>query len=101
MLLHCMRSCLLLQNLNKSKEQLNSFEERLKQATVDNQKLQMDLMAKKSECQSLESQAAEQEGVITQLKSENSQLSMDLTTAQHSLECLQTEHKELQGMLVF
>lgn len=38
------------QNLNKSKEQLNSFEERLKLANIELQKVQMDLMAKTSEC---------------------------------------------------
>ena len=48
-----------LQNLNKSKEQLNSTEERLKQAMVDLQKLQMDLMAKKGECSGLEEQVGE------------------------------------------
>lgn len=37
------------QNLSKSKEQLNSFEERLKQTSVELQKVQMDLMAKQSE----------------------------------------------------
>ena len=44
------------QNLSKSKEQLNGTEERLKQAAVDLQKLQMDLMAKRGECAGLEEQ---------------------------------------------
>ncbi len=34
------------QNLNKSKEQLSSFEDRLKSASVELQKTQMDLLAK-------------------------------------------------------
>ena len=41
--------CCYPQNLSKSKEQINTFEERLKSTTVELQKAQMDLMAKKGE----------------------------------------------------
>eukprot|EP00983_Pelagomonas_calceolata_P091183 1157512-Pelagomonas_calceolata.AAC.14 len=40
-----------LQNFNKSREALNSTEEKLKAATVELQKTGMDLVAKRSECQ--------------------------------------------------
>ena len=40
-----------LQNFNKSREVLNTTEEKLKSVTVDLQKTSMDLVAKRSECQ--------------------------------------------------
>lgn len=40
-----------IQNFSKSREVLNSTEEKLKTATVELQKTHMDLMAKRSECQ--------------------------------------------------
>lgn len=45
-----------MQNLSKKQELLSTTEERLKQCTVEIQKLQMDLMAKKGECTGLEEQ---------------------------------------------
>ena len=41
----------LFQNLNKKSEALSTVEERLKHATVELPKVQMDLEAKKGECQ--------------------------------------------------
>jgi len=39
------------QNFNKSREALNSTEEKLKSTLVELQKTSMDLVAKRSECQ--------------------------------------------------
>ena len=45
-----------MQNLNKSKEQLSSVEERARAANLELQRAHMDLQAKSGECRSLEEQ---------------------------------------------
>ncbi|KXZ43594.1 hypothetical protein GPECTOR_86g388 [Gonium pectorale] len=86
-------------NLNKSKEQLNTFEERLKAATVELQKVQMDLLAKQGECSSLESQLQEQKAENGQLRNENNQYALEATELHHKLGCLEEEHNEVSGQL--
>ncbi|GAX77261.1 hypothetical protein CEUSTIGMA_g4707.t1 [Chlamydomonas eustigma] len=86
-------------NLSKSKEQLNSTEERLKQAVVDVQKLQMDLMAKKGEAAGLEEQVTQLETEGQLMRAERNSLSIEVTTLTHNLECLQKEHSDIQSQL--
>lgn len=78
-------------NFNKSKEQLNSTEERLKQATVDIQKVQMDLMASKQECAGLEEQVSALGLTSHELRVQVNNLTMEVTTLNHNLECSRYE----------
>ncbi|GLI69864.1 hypothetical protein VaNZ11_014581 [Volvox africanus] len=83
----------------KSKEQLNSVEERLRIAQVDLQKLQMDMTAKQCECSGLEEQLNEQKMQNVRLQDENEQLANECTDLRLQLHCLSDQHKEATDLV--
>jgi chromosome segregation ATPase len=89
----------LLQNVTKTKEALSSTEERLKQAKLDMQRLQMDLTARGSECAGLEERVKELERSGGALKSSNEDLAAGLKSTQEQLAAAEAQRDRLQGAL--
>ncbi|GLC41340.1 hypothetical protein PLESTM_001185400 [Pleodorina starrii] len=83
----------------KSKEVLNTVEERLRTTIVEAQKLQMDLTAKQSECSGLEEQLHEQQTQNARLQDDVAKLGMECAELRGQLECLEFQHKEATGQL--
>lgn len=87
------------QTANKTKEQLSSTEERLKQLKLDLQRLQMDHMAKTSECNSAVERVKELEGSAAALKSSNQDLAASLKDTKEQLAAMTAIRDTLQGAL--
>ncbi|GIL68311.1 hypothetical protein Vafri_21594 [Volvox africanus] len=83
----------------KSKEQLNSIEERLRSAQVELQKLQMDMTAKQCECSGLEEQLNEQKMQNVRLQDENEQLTNECTDLRLQLHSLSDQHKDTTDLV--
>jgi len=83
--------------LSKAKDQLTSTEERVKQLTVDLQRVQMDLIAKTSECQGLEKLLAEANADVAALGADKGRVEGRLGEAEELLERVIGERDELKG----